>query len=155
MSRISPTIGRMVYYYPSNLEVRFSKLPFVLHGEGPLSANIAHVFSDTMVSLSVIDSDGNQHARTSVSFIPDDTLPVPDGNAYATWMPFQFEQVAQQGLASKMAQKQPGAQSHNQFKTAPTSGEPAPSLSGDVGGTTQTADSAVGTAAADPTQPAA
>jgi hypothetical protein len=94
MPSISPTIGRRVWYYPSKLEREIGVLPFTLHGEGPLDAGIAHVWSDTLVNLSVADSNGVMHHRTDVAFIPDDSPAPADGNAYATWMPCQLGQAA-------------------------------------------------------------
>jgi hypothetical protein len=86
MTQVNPIIGSRVWYYPSRPERDLLRPPFFVKGDGPLDAGVAHVFSDSEVNLSVIDSLGHHHARQRVTFIADSDAPLPtDGSAYATW----------------------------------------------------------------------
>ncbi|HEY0200652.1 MAG TPA: Gp49 family protein [Burkholderiaceae bacterium] len=63
-----PTVGRIVYYYPSTNDY--------LHSYGrPLAALICWVWSDTCVNLSVFDDTGMPRSRTSVLLHQDGERP--------------------------------------------------------------------------------
>jgi len=81
---ITPTVGRVVWYYDPNLsgQVRV----------GPLAAVIAFVHSDSLVNLMVIGTSGISMSRASVPLLQDGD-PVPDSN-YCEWMPYQKGQAA-------------------------------------------------------------
>ena len=82
---ITPTPGRVVWYWPSAND-GVPSLP----GQ-PLAAIVAAVHTDRRVNLSVIDSYGNTHARGNVSLIqPDDIRPQPGSFNFAEWMPYQI-----------------------------------------------------------------
>lgn len=82
---ITPTPGRIVWYWPS-VNDGVPSLP----GQ-PLAAIVASVHTDRRVNLSVIDSYGNHHARGNVSLIqPDDIRPQPGSFNFAEWMPYQI-----------------------------------------------------------------
>lgn len=88
---IQPTVGRVVWYHPP------------LHHTQPLAAIVAHVWSDTMVNLMVIDPEGNPFGRTSVFLYQGDT-DRPSGE-YAEWMPYQKGQAAKtEVLEAKVAE---------------------------------------------------
>jgi hypothetical protein len=98
MPVIPPTIGRRVWYYPSDFDRGLRQVPnqpdsvIVSDGKQPCDAGVAYVHSDRLVNLSVVDHNGKFHSRTSVQLVqPDDEVPV--GSAYATWMPFQVGQA--------------------------------------------------------------
>jgi len=94
---IKPTIGRVVWYHPSE----FDRTPMTLHGE-VLAAIIVHVWSDTYVNLTVFDSNGTPHARTSVQLLQDGDPNRP--SAYCEWMPYQKGQAAKtEQLEAKLA----------------------------------------------------
>lgn len=100
MTKIKPTIGRVVWFYPHG------------HREGslPHAAMIAFVHSDSLVNLGVLDPNGRSYNETSVSLIQDGG-PVPDSGRYATWMPFQIGQAKQaeiSGAAEFVAPAAPG-----------------------------------------------
>lgn len=79
---ISPTVGRMVWFYPADHDGIGR-----LNGQ-PLSGQVAAVHNDRLVNLCVLDAYGNPQSRTNVTLVqPIDTK--PDGAAYATWMPYQ------------------------------------------------------------------
>lgn len=105
---ISPTIGRRVWYWPSDFdrgkyEVVLATL-IVCDGEQPCDAGICYVHSDRLVNLTVADHEGKMHRRTDVTLVqPGDELPASGG--YATWMNYQVEQAEK--AAGKNAEKAP------------------------------------------------
>ncbi len=80
---ISPTPGRIVWYYPAAND----NLPRI--GAQPLAALVAGVFSDRYINLAVFDANGDVQRRSSVYLVqPGDEARPTDG--YATWMPYQI-----------------------------------------------------------------
>lgn len=94
-----PTNGRVVWYHPSQFDLSSGQIVF--HGSQPLAAIVAHVWSDTCVNLTVFDSNGNPHSKTSV------TLHQGEGECtsspYCEWMPFQKGQQLKTEVAEKTA----------------------------------------------------
>jgi len=87
---IKPTIGRVVWYHPSELEGI---------SDQPLAALVAYVWSDTLVNLAVFDSNGTSSGRTSVFlFQGDGERPA---SCFAEWMPYQLGQAAKTEAAEK------------------------------------------------------
>lgn len=80
---IQPTVGRVVWFY--------KYVPGQGH-KGPLAAHVAHVHSDSMVNLMVIDEVGVAHGATSVH-LRQDGDEAPQSN-YCEWMPYQKGQAA-------------------------------------------------------------
>lgn len=79
---ISPTPGRIVWYYPSENDGIGR-----LNGQ-PLAAIVAGVHNDNLVNLAVFDAYGNSQQRSSVHLVqPGEDVP---NNAHATWMPYQI-----------------------------------------------------------------
>jgi hypothetical protein len=96
---ISPTIGRKVWYWPSDHD-RHIGLTYVPYHNAiqahdltqPCDATVVYVHGDRMVNLQIIDHNGNAHIRTSVPLVqPDDEKSAQRG--YAEWMPFQVGQA--------------------------------------------------------------
>jgi hypothetical protein len=87
---IKPTVGRIVWFYPSQ---NTDEAGFTRHveGGGPYAALIAHVWNDCMVNLSVFDANGTAHPRTSVLLLQGEC----DAPEYALcgWMPYQLGQA--------------------------------------------------------------
>ena len=76
---IKPTVGRVVLYDPTKSD------PGGVAPGGPLAAIISWVWSDRMVNLMVIGSDGITFARTSVVLVQeDDKMPLPN-SGYCEW----------------------------------------------------------------------
>jgi hypothetical protein len=95
VSVIKPTVGRVVWFYPS-------KHDGIAHEKGkPLAAIVARVWGDRMVNLSVIDHDGNTHARTSVPLKQEGDDDFKVGELYCEWMPYQKGQAAKAEAAEK------------------------------------------------------
>lgn len=86
----SPTVGRKVWYRPSESD-RLGENGMFVNLNQPLDATIVCVFNDRMVNLVVFDSNGNQFRRLSVTLVqPGDEIPV--GGRYCEWMPYQVKQ---------------------------------------------------------------
>mgnify|MGYP000190283694 FL=1 len=81
---ISPTIGRVVWFYPRGHQPN----------QQPLAAMVAHVWSDTCVNLVIFDANGRPMADppTSVLLVQPESE-VPTGDHYCTWMPYQIGQA--------------------------------------------------------------
>lgn len=98
---IPPTIGRKVWYWPSDYDkhLHLDIPPGYLHTaieafdpQQACDATVVYVLSDRCVNLQVVDHNGNVHKRYSVTLAqPGDE--VPAGGGYAEWMPFQVGQA--------------------------------------------------------------
>lgn len=87
---ISPTVGRVVWYRPSESDTRVAMA--VRPGIQPLAAIVAHVFDDHLVNLTVFDHDGNSYPRQNVQLVQEGEEK-PEGVSFAQWMPFQVGQA--------------------------------------------------------------
>jgi hypothetical protein len=67
MTKIFPTVGRVVWFTPSRRRALCA-----IDGQKPLAAIVAHVFSESLVNLAVFDSNGQPHSRTSVPLVQGD-----------------------------------------------------------------------------------
>lgn len=105
---IKPTVGRVVWYWPSKYPAADGNRPIyeMPHdGVQPLAAMITNVYTDTMVNLVVFDANGNPQSRCSVDLIQEGQ-PKPDGR-YCEWMPYQKGQAAKtEQLEAKLAVNQ-------------------------------------------------
>jgi hypothetical protein len=82
---ITPTIGRVVWYYPKGMQ----------HTSQPHPALICYVWSDMMVNVGGFDSNGVPFADTSVLLLQDEgSYGNPGGGSWACWMPYQKGQAA-------------------------------------------------------------
>ena len=97
---ISPTIGRRVWFWPSQQDLgKTDAKPISLmqrFTDQPFDAGVCCVWNDRMVNLTVADHGGEMHERRSVTLVQEGD-PIPQGQSYATWMPYQ------QGQAKKEA----------------------------------------------------
>lgn len=85
MTVITPTVGRIVWYWPRvNEGDPISDQPF--------AAIVTYAFGDRMINLTVFDHAGNVETHTSVQLAQEDD-PVPTQGGYAQWMPFQLGQA--------------------------------------------------------------
>lgn len=97
MTRITPTVGRVLHFVPTADYMAGRKLAFGNPAQ-PLAAVIAYVHSDTMVNLTVWDQNGEQFSVCSVPLVQEDS-DVIVGSFYAQWMPYQKGQAAKTELA--------------------------------------------------------
>ena len=91
---IQPTVGRIVYYYPS------AQTPW--HNFAPLAAIITHVWSDTCVNLAIFDANGNPFSSTSVLLVQPDSER-PTGGHFCEWMPYQVKKTTGSESGEKAA----------------------------------------------------
>ena len=89
---ITPTVGRIVWYRPSDKDLQYD-LMCQIDADQPFTAQVVYVHSDTLVGLLVTDHRGYQHRRDSVHLHQGDpNASVP--SAYCEWMPYQHAQAA-------------------------------------------------------------
>lgn len=77
---ITPTIGRVVWYWPQAEET----------GQ-PFAMLVTYVHSDRLVNLGGFDPNGAPIARTSVQLLQDVDKPI---GGHCCWMPYQKGQAA-------------------------------------------------------------
>lgn len=77
---IHPTIGRVVLFNRPGFERASLAL-------------VSYVHSDRCINIGGFDHSGHPIARTSVQLLQDND-PIPEGQEYACWMPYQKEQAA-------------------------------------------------------------
>lgn len=93
MTRIVPTIGRKLYFYPEHPGETAKRLD-----DQPLDATIVYVLplgpgsTRYFVNLLVIDHNGMAHTRLSIPLVQDEDVN-PEGINYCKWMPFQVSQA--------------------------------------------------------------
>ena len=87
MAIITPTVGRKVWYRPSEHD-RTGPSPMQGSQDAPLDATIVSVHSDRMVNLLVVDAVARSFPVLSATLVqPGDETPVT--GRYCEWMPFQ------------------------------------------------------------------
>ncbi len=85
MSKIDPTVGRVVLFRPH---------PPAQEGEQPMAATVAHVNGDDgTVNLSVVDHQGHQYGRQRVPLVQPGETP-PETGGWCEWMQYQIETAA-------------------------------------------------------------
>ena len=93
---IKPTVGRVVWYYPSTTAypeiTDKSGRPIATSGDQPLAALVASVHNDRLVNLGGFDADGRTFSRLSVILMQEGDQ-VPKTGSYCTWMPYQIGQA--------------------------------------------------------------
>ena len=91
MTKILPTVGRVVWFTPSR---SFTPPDFLtIDQDKPCSASVAYVWSDSLVNLTVSDHYGKTFPMTSVQLVQVDE-PRPENGYFCEWMPYQVGQAA-------------------------------------------------------------
>lgn len=116
---ITPTVGRKVWYRPSEQERVGENAMTVAPGE-PLDATVVAVWNDNCVNLVIFDANGMKHVRCS-AYLRQGEDSLPDWvSAYAEWMPYQIGQAKKAGdqsyiraQALDMALRTPGTCDHH------------------------------------------
>lgn len=104
---ISPSVGRKVWYRPSQGDT-FGPITMSVSGSihdqtaAPLDATVIAVWGDRCVNLLVTDIVGKQFPKLSVTLLQEGDEPPkgPDGvpvGGYAEWMPYQVGQAKKEG----------------------------------------------------------
>lgn len=90
---IKPTVGRVVWYWPS--EDCKKDMPGMVQADPkqPMAATVAFVLDDRCVNLAVIDHNGQPFQRRFVTLLQGGEVP-PANGSYAQWMPYQVGQAA-------------------------------------------------------------
>jgi hypothetical protein len=89
MSFIKPTVGRVVWYIPKNVD------NLEQHNNDPLKADIIAVHSPEEVSLFVISASGQtRYISKAPLWQLESGKPKPEKGGYAMWMPYQLGQAA-------------------------------------------------------------
>lgn len=90
---ITPTIGRRVWFRPVT-EIDLATLR-LNDDKQACYAGVVYVWNDRMVNLDVTDHNGLHYAFRSVLLVQEGD-PVPLGQSYCEWMPYQQGQAKQQ-----------------------------------------------------------
>ena len=99
---IEPTVGRQVWYQPSEKDKRGAAAMQQALGQ-PLAATVVCVHNERLVTLAVYDSGAHLHRRPLVTLVqPGDALP-PADSAFAQWMPFQLAQAQPISIVGTLA----------------------------------------------------
>lgn len=94
-TRIEPTVGRIVWYWPGQHEDILRVL------NQPLPAIVTAVLSDTRVNLAVFDAFGGSNSRASVQLVQEGNERPAGG--FCEWMPYQRGQAAKtEALEAKL-----------------------------------------------------
>ena len=97
MTKILPTVGRVVWFTPSRL---FTPPDFLLiDRDKPCSAMVAYVWTDNLLNLTVSDHYGKTFNMTSVQLVQADE-PRPANGHFCEWMPYQVGQKAKAAAKS-------------------------------------------------------
>lgn len=90
---ITPTIGRRVWFWPSQIDRLGGDILNGMNsisGDQAFDAGVVYVHDDRMVNLSITDHLGEIHKRENVQLLQDDDKP-EEGYGYAEWMPYQLK----------------------------------------------------------------
>lgn len=89
---IKPTIGRRVWYWPSQKQLSEGVLKQI-YPDQALDAGVICVHGDRSVNLFVTDHFGRTLFLSSVQLLQEADV-VPDSGGYASWMPYQVQAEA-------------------------------------------------------------
>lgn len=103
---IKPSIGRIVWYYPSAHDLQ--ELPGMAYFDTrqPLAAQIVYVWNDEMVNLAVHDQNGQPFHRRSVTLVQDGKA-APAGASRCEWMPYQAAKAQTEATSTDAIAKSP------------------------------------------------
>lgn len=95
MTKIIPTVGRKVWYFPSTDQFDDDTTMIQHKRDGevqPLDATVIAVYADDIVNLSIFDIHGHIFCRRNVKLLSDGERR-PSMGRYAEWMPYQIGQA--------------------------------------------------------------
>lgn len=106
MSKIDPTVGRVVWFHPATNSTKHGFEPNAI-----CAAQIARVLPDGRLNLGVLDGNGAHHPMTEVPLIQERET-APENGYWAEWMPYQRGQAErtealEKELSSKSAEDFP------------------------------------------------
>lgn len=92
---IKPTIGRRVWYWPSQAD--FDSGADSHDPSQPFDAGVVCVNGDRSVNLTITDHEGITWFQEGVQLVqPEDTQPSTTDGGFAVWMDYQIQQAAPQ-----------------------------------------------------------
>lgn len=89
---ILPTVGRDLWYRPNSYD-KTGPEAMQQHWDAPLCSKVVCVHSDRLVNLVIFDEVGTVFTRLSVPLRQEGDV-LPEGVAFAEWMPFQVKAAA-------------------------------------------------------------
>jgi hypothetical protein len=92
---IKPTIGRKVWYWPTN-----DTSMAVSSADQALDATVIYVHEDGFVNLFIVDHMGAMYSRYRVPLYQGDVDSRPRDHSCATWMPYQREQASKASIVT-------------------------------------------------------
>jgi Phage protein (N4 Gp49/phage Sf6 gene 66) family len=95
---MKPTVGRIVWYWPSNTDASVSRVGKDTPYAQPHAAIVTAVWGDNCVNLCTFDANGNAKPRTSVLLVQEGAAR-PEGGNFCEWMPYQVEQAKKHATA--------------------------------------------------------
>ena len=101
MSIIKPTVGRVLWYWPSTQDIEAGMFAYP-GSDQPFTAQVVFVHSDRMINLLITDHGGGAHEKRSVTLLQAGDS-VRDHAGYAEWMPYQQGQAAKTEAAEAKA----------------------------------------------------
>lgn len=106
MSKITPTVGRIVYYYEAKASTGLAGAPTVVI-TGPLAATVTAVHGETCVNVAVNNADGaGAFGRTSIRLLqPGEHR--PELGQWVEWMPYQIKQAETAPALAQLAAANP------------------------------------------------
>ncbi len=93
MTKIVPTIGRVVWFRPEHDKAT---------SDQPFPALVSYVWDDSTINVGGFDQNGRPFSALSVPLLQEDDA-IPAGGFYAEWMPYQRGQAAKYDEAVKLA----------------------------------------------------
>lgn len=88
---ITPTVGRVVYYWPDGQ----------VEGAQPYAVLVTYVHGTRDINCAGWDHEGQSFRRTRVQLVQEGDKP-PRNDGFCTWMPYQLER-AKEDAANKFA----------------------------------------------------
>jgi len=119
MSKIDPTVGRMIWFHPPSDSTNTGFEPNAI-----CAATIAKVLPDGRLNLGVLDGNGVNHSMTEVPLIQEGDK-APEKGYYAEWMPYQ-KSVAK-GETAPVLHATPAPVAPSPFSAAANPVSPKPS----------------------------
>lgn len=102
---ITPTIGRCLWYWPSEYDrgLLTTKPETIIEANTTQAcdAHVVCVHGDRLINIALFDHNGKHHRRTSVTLVQPGETP-PAGAAFCTWMDYQVNQAQAEAATKKV-----------------------------------------------------
>jgi hypothetical protein len=102
---ISPTIGRCLWYWPSDYDrgLLTTKPETIIEANTTQAcdAHVVCVHGDRLINIALFDHNGKLHRRTSVTLVQPGDMP-HEGASFCTWMDYQVNQAQTEEATGKV-----------------------------------------------------